>query len=121
MPGSSPPRSTRNSVYGPIFSFATTLRRSRLIDPFLQGQRLFSTCFRDRMHRSSGTRKRRDARHACDECGFTDQIAVGPGTRAEGRVDDEITATAADEIDDVRTLTILGDLADLFHIDPGRP
>ena len=70
MPGSSSPRSTRSSVYGPTGSAATTLQRSRLcrprlmLDPLLQRVRDLLARVRDRVDGKPGAGQGRDAGHA---------------------------------------------------------
>ena len=63
---------------------------------------------------------RRDARDPRDERRLADQVAVRPRTGALRRVDDEVAAALADQVDDCR-LALLGarDLADLLDLEPG--
>src|SRR5712691_9981328 len=93
-PGSSPPRPTRSSVYGPTFSFARTLSRSRLtFDPLLEGEGLLGARVRDRVH-------------------------SGGGAGALGGVDDEVAAAASDQVDDGQLTPILAHLPYAFHLEP---
>src|SRR5712691_2888580 len=117
-PGSSPPRPTRSSVYGPTFSFARTLSRSRLtFDPLLEGEGLLGARVRDRVHGGGGAGQRRDARYARDERGLADQVPVQARAGALGGVDDEVAAAASDQVDDGQLTPILGHLPDAFHLE----
>ena len=91
-------------------------------DALLEGQRALGTRVRDRVYRCGGARDGRDAGNARDERGFADQVAVRAGSRALRRVDDEVAAPAADEVDD-RLLARrgVGDLRHLAHLEPRRP
>src|SRR5262245_64534935 len=122
-PGSRAPRSTRSRVYGPTRSEAVTLCRlgdaKLCIDPFLERDRLLGAGGSNRMHGGGGTRERRDTRHAARERGLADRVAVRACVAALRRVDDEIAAAPADQVDD-RRLTVLR-LAELPHrldVDP---
>src|SRR3954452_18892656 len=111
MPGSTGPRSSRSSVYGPTASAATTLSRARLnLDPLLEGDRDLCPRARDRVDSRGRARQRRDARDAVHERGFADQVAVRARTVALRRVDHEVAAAAADEVDDGRAAAVLDHL-----------
>ena len=57
-------------------------------------------------------RDRGHTRHACDERGLTDEIAVGARTASLRRVDDEIATPAAHEVDHGLVVVVcVGDLA----------
>src|SRR5262245_4353749 len=116
IPGSSPPRRTRRSVYGPTASVATTSARSRLdLDALLERERRLAPRVRDRVHRRRRAGERRDARYARGERGLADQVAVAAGAAgALGRVHDEVAAALADQVDDVR-LGGLGHLGDALR------
>src|SRR5919197_1403260 len=119
-PGSSPPRSTRSSVYGPTGSAAETLSSSRLsIDPFLQRDRDLLTRVRDRLDRGGGAGERRDARDAGDERGLADPVPVRAGARALRGIDDEVAASAPEQVDDGRARSLFGHLAHVFDREPG--
>src|SRR6185503_3330258 len=116
-PGSSSPRSSRSSVYGPIRSEPVTLcllgDAELRIDPFLEGHGLLSARGGDRVHRGGGARERRDARHPPRERRLADRVAVRARVATLRRVDHEIAAAAADEVDDRRLA--VGCLAELTH------
>src|SRR5581483_1280285 len=116
-PGSMPPRSSRRSVYAPIVSTPATLRSSRFgIDPLLQRERLLRPRVRDRVHGRGGAGDGCDARDAPRERRLANRISVRAGVPALGRVDDEIAAAAADEIDDGELVAVrLAQLAHRFH------
>src|SRR5258707_15291349 len=123
-PGSMPPRRTRSNVYGPTCSFTTTLSRSRLmldsLLELLQRERLLTAGVGDRVNRGRRAGQRRDARHARDERGLANQVAVGPRAGSLWRIDDEIAPAAADEVDHGRASAHLGHLAHAFHLEPRR-
>src|SRR5215216_1090147 len=111
MPGSSPPRSTRTSVYGPTASTPITLSRSRLgTDSLLERLRDLAAGVGDRVYGGGGAGKRGDARDARGQRSLADQVAVRAGARALRRIDDEVAAPAADEVDHGRALPVLGHL-----------
>src|SRR5688500_2197700 len=114
IPASSPPRSTRSSVYGPTGSAATTLRRSRLmLDPLLQRVRDLLARVRDRIDGEPCAGERRDARNAAGEGCLPDPRAVLPGARTLRGVDDEVALAGADRVDD--GVALLDDR----HVEPG--
>src|SRR5918996_4603674 len=113
-PGSSAPRATRSSRYGPSGSLATS-GRSSLRNALLQGEGLLGARARDRLDRGRGARERRDARDARDERRFSDEVAVRAGAAAGGRVDDQYASasrTTPHEVDDARLAPLLANLAD---------
>ena len=76
------------------------------------GARARPRCARSRSRaRPRRRRQRRDARHAVDERGLADQVAVRSGAVALRRVDHEVAAAAADEVDDRRAAAVLDHLA----------
>src|SRR5215212_144350 len=111
MPGSRPPRTSRSRVYGPTVSTPATLSSSRFGMPFLKRECVLAARVRDRVDRGLGARERRDARDAGDERRLTDQVAVAAGAGALRGVDDEVAASAADQVDDGGGVALLGDLA----------
>src|SRR5205823_392545 len=116
IPGSSLPRSTRSSVYGPTTSLPATLSALRVsTDSLLEAERDLVLRVGDCL---DGGRRAGDRRHAGDagqECRLADQVAVRARARALRRVDDEVAAPAADEVDHARVLAVLGHLADVLH------
>ncbi len=83
------------------------------IDPFLEGDGLLRARGRDRVHGGGRARQGRDARHAPRERRLADRVAVRARVAALRRVDHEIAAAAADEVDDRRLA--VGRLAELPH------
>ena len=68
--------------------------------PFLKRECVLAARVRDRVDRGLRARERRDARDAGDERGLADQVAVAACPGALRRVDDEVAASAADQVDD---------------------
>src|SRR2546430_14081909 len=119
-PGSSRPRSTRSSVYGPTGSAATTLGCSRFgIDSLLETERDLVARVGDGLDGRSGARERRDARHASNESRLADPVAVGARTRALWGVHDEVATPTADEVDDARGRPVLGHLPHVLDDEAG--
>src|SRR5581483_10658902 len=114
-PGSSPPRSTRRSTYGPTRSAARTLRRSRLrmLDPLLERERELGAGARDRVDGRGRAGDRRDARKPRDEGRLADPVAVRACAGARRRVHDEVDAPPPDQVDDLLAL------ADSPDLEPG--
>src|SRR3990170_9046487 len=77
-PGSSPPRSTRTSRYGPTSSAARTLSASRRT-AFLEGEGVLAAGARDRLDGGEGAAERRHARNTRGERRLADEGAVGAG------------------------------------------
>src|SRR5439155_20778435 len=118
IPGSSAPRSSRTSVYGPTASFATTLSRADFgIDPLLQAQRDLGARACDRVHGRRRAGNRGDARDSVDHRRLADRVAVRTRTGALRRVDDEIAAATADEVDDRRADAFLGHAAHTLDVE----
>src|SRR5215208_5521579 len=113
-PGGAPaPASTQTQRRGPRGEPRVPpcrLSASRFGMSFLKRECILAARVRDRVNRSLRARERRDARDAGDERGFADQVAVAACTGALRRVDDEVAASAADEVDDRGGVAVLGDL-----------
>src|SRR5439155_8348421 len=73
----------------------------------------------DRLDRGGGAGNRRDARNAGDERGLADQVAVRTRPRTVRRVDDQVAASAADEIHHRGSDSELGHLAYVLDREPG--
>src|SRR5262245_63790041 len=99
-PGSSPPCSMRRSVYGPTASRPATLRASRLGMAFLERERGLAARAGDGLGGRGRPGQRRDAGNPSDEGGLSNPVAVRAGARPLRRVDDEVAAAPADEVDD---------------------
>src|ERR1051325_5847881 len=118
MPGSSRPRSTRTSVYGPTASVPVTLCAARVsIDPLLEAEGDLVPRVCDRLDGGGRAGDRRDAGHAGDKRGLADQIAVRARAGPLRRVDDEIATAAADQVDDRGAAALLRHLA---HVLDGK-
>ena len=79
--------------------------------PFLKRECVLAARVRDRVDRGLRARERRDARDAGDERRLADQVAVAARAGALWGVDDEVAASAADQVDDRGGVALLGDLA----------
>src|SRR5439155_27308642 len=91
-----------------------SLARTGCTDSLLEGDRDLRLCVGDRLDRGGGARDRRDARNAGDERRLADQIAVGSRALALRRVEHEIAAPAANEVDHRRPTSPLRHLADIL-------
>src|SRR5581483_7485165 len=117
-PGSSDPRSTRRSAYGPIHSTATTDRRSRRGTPelllrrvaLLQRNRMLRACFRDGVDGRPRAGQRRDAGNACDDGGLADRVSVAARIASFRRVDDATEPPLPQPLDERPPLLHLRDL-----------
>src|SRR4051794_5111783 len=119
MPGSTGPRTSRSSVYGPTASAATTLSRARLnLDPLLERDRDLRARARDGVDGGGRARQGGDARNAVHERGLADQVAVRARAVSLRRVDHEVAAAAADEVDDGGAAAVLDHLPHALDVEP---
>src|SRR5215211_5879121 len=116
FPVESGPRPSLRSVYGPTRSAAMTLSRARR-NTFLEGEGLLAPRPRDCLDRGEGAGQRGDAGNPSGEGGLADEIAVRARTSARRCIDDEITAAAADEVDDGGAAPSFRDLADTANLE----
>ena len=80
MPGSSPPRvDAQQRVRADRLDRRRRYERSRLGHALLERQRRLGQRLRDRLDRGARDRERRDARHARDDRGLADRVAVACG------------------------------------------
>ena len=73
----------------------------------------------DRVRRRRGTWNRGDARYAGDERRLPDQVAVAASLGSLRRVHDEVAAPTADQVDDGRHASTLGDLRHRLDLEAG--